>query len=86
MPFPFHSAAELIGHCRRQGVPVSEITLRNEVSCRSELEIRRQLLRVWEVMQNCVQTRMSDQRASLPGPLRGRAASARLYRELTERP
>jgi L-serine dehydratase len=85
VPFPFHSAAELVDHCRRQGAPVSEITLRNEVSHRSELEIRRQLLRVWEVMQNCVQ-RGCKTSGTLPGPLAVERRAPRLFRELTERP
>ena len=85
VPFPFHSAAELVGHCRQQDAPVSEIMLRNEESCRSELEIRRQLLRVWDVMQDCVR-RGCQTSGILPGPLAVERRAPRLYRELTERP
>ena len=84
-PFPFRTAAELVTLCKQESQPVSGIILRNERTWRSEAEIRAQLLRIWEVMQQCVR-RGCETPGILPGPLEVERRAPRLYRELTEYP
>jgi len=66
------------------GLSVSEMTLRNELCWRSREEIFAGLLRVWEVMQACVQSGCHGQ-GVLPGGLNVRRRAAELYRRLEER-
>ena len=55
----------------------------NERTWRSEAEIRAGLLRIWAVMQACVE-RGFRQTGVLPGVLKVRRRAPKLYRLLTE--
>jgi L-serine dehydratase len=60
LPYPYHSAAELLGHTRAQGCSIAEIMRRNERAQpfhapRSDQAIHDGLLKLWQVMQACVQ-------------------------------
>src|SRR5512133_230638 len=50
-PFPFHTAKDLLDHCRTQDLPVSQIMLANERTWRSEEASRSGLQELWSVMQ-----------------------------------
>lgn len=52
--FPFRTAAELLAHCESAGLSISQVMLRNELSWRTPEEIRAGLLRIWQVMCDCV--------------------------------
>jgi L-serine dehydratase len=67
--FPFRTAAELLAHCRSAGLSISEVMLRNELSWRTEAEIRSGLLGIWDVMRDCV-ARGCAHDGVLPGGLR----------------
>ena len=82
---PFRTGAQLLGHCRATGLPVSAVMLANEKSWRSEAEVRAGLLRIWEVMQACVR-RGCEQEGVLPGGLKVRRRAPELYRALTGDP
>jgi L-serine dehydratase len=81
LPFPFSTGGELLAHCRAQGVPVSEIMLRNELSWRSRAEIRSGLLRIWDVMAECVRNGCSHD-GVLPGGLKVRRRAKSLHIKL----
>jgi L-serine dehydratase len=83
-PFPFYSGDDLLRMGAESGLSVSEMTLRNELCWRSREEIFAGLLRVWEVMQACVQSGCHGQ-GVLPGGLNVRRRAAELYRRLEER-
>ncbi|MBC9821115.1 L-serine ammonia-lyase [Terrabacter sp. MAHUQ-38] len=76
--YPFSTSEQLLEHCARERLPISEIALANELSWRSEQEVRAGLLHIWEVMQECVSSGSSTE-GVLPGGLevRRRAASLR---------
>ena len=59
-------AAELLGHCQATGLAISGVMLANELSWRTEPEVRAGLLRIWQVMQECVTRGCSDRTASCP--------------------
>jgi L-serine dehydratase len=82
-PYPFESAEELLRLCREQGLELFELVLANERTWRTEQEVRAGALRIWEVMQECVQ-RGFRQTGVLPGVLRVRRRAPKLYRMLTE--
>ena len=76
--YPFANAAELLDHCRRTGLRISDLMLANERSARTEHEIRGELRKIWVAMQACVR-RGCAQEGVLPGGLNvlRRAASLR---------
>jgi L-serine dehydratase len=82
LPFPFSSAAELLALCGEQGMSISELMLHNEQAWRSEAQIRAGLLERWAVMQDCVE-RGCHTEGVLPGGMKVKRRSARLYRQLT---
>ncbi len=55
LPYPFKTAKELLGHCTTQNLSVSQVMLANEAAWRPEAETRAGLLRIWQVMQDCVE-------------------------------
>ena len=82
LPHPFTTGAGLLEQCAEHGLSISQIMLRNECVWRSEAEIRDGLLRIWEVMQNCVQ-RGCHTEGVLPGGLKVKRRAARLQRQLS---
>ena len=75
-------AAQLLEHCRSAGLPISRIMLENEGAWRGEAETRRALVRIWDVMQECVRRGCSTA-GTLPGGLAVRRRAAELYRSLS---
>ncbi len=85
LPYPFDTAAELLAQCQMHGLSISEIMLANEQAWRSQTEIRTGLLRIWEVMQECVQRGITAE-GILPGGMKVKRRAAELYRQLVARP
>ncbi|HVR08287.1 MAG TPA: L-serine ammonia-lyase [Thermoanaerobaculia bacterium] len=85
LPFPYGSGAELLGHCREEGMAIWELMLANEGCWRTEEEVRAGLMRIWEAMQRCVE-RGCRETGVLPGALKVPRRAPPLYAELTGRP
>lgn len=85
LKYPFKSAAELLGHCRENGMSISQLMLENEAAWRPEAETRSGLLKIWAVMQECVR-RGCEKEGTLPGGLKVRRRAAELYRKLSSQP
>jgi L-serine dehydratase len=83
--YPFRTGAELLGHCRRTGLPVSEIMLANETAWRSVSEVHAGLTHIWDVMQECVR-RGYTQDGTLPGGLKVRRRAREMYEHLSSDP
>jgi L-serine dehydratase len=81
LPHPFASAAELLALCADTGLSVSGIMLENEQAWRPVAETRAGLLRIWQVMQDCVR-RGCETEGILPGGMKVKRRAARLYRQL----
>ena len=82
---PFAHATELLEICVSHGLRISDVMLANEASWRMESETRAGLLRIWQVMQDCVR-RGCEREGIMPGGMKVRRRAASLYRQLTERP
>jgi L-serine dehydratase len=80
--YPFSTGAGLLAISHRTGLPVSGIMLANEQTWRSEAEIRAGLLRIWDVMRDCVR-RGCQAEGVLPGGLRVRRRAPGLLARLT---
>ncbi|MGF1525527.1 MAG: L-serine ammonia-lyase [Candidatus Competibacterales bacterium] len=83
-PYPFTTAVELLRHCQNHGLSISEVMLANERVWRSEAEIRRGLLHLWQVMAACVEKGLASD-GILPGGLKVRRRAAAMYRRLLNR-
>ncbi|MCW0214841.1 MAG: L-serine ammonia-lyase [Pseudonocardia sp.] len=84
VPHPFHSGADLLARCRETGLRISDLVLANECARRPEAEVRSGLLRLWSVMQECVE-RGSHTGGELPGGLKVRRRAAALRADLESR-
>jgi L-serine dehydratase len=83
LPYPFGTGTELCEQCARTGLSISEVMLANEQQWRSEAEIRAGLLRIWQVMQECVDAGIAHE-GTLPGSLKVRRRAPELFRRLTD--
>ncbi len=80
-PYEFDSGARLLEHGRAQGLEIHELMLARERTWRSDAEIRAGLLRIWQVMQDCVR-RGFEAQGLLPGVLGVRRRAPKLHRQL----
>jgi L-serine dehydratase len=80
-PFEFNSGLRLLEHGRQQGLEIHELMAARERTWHSETELRTGLLRIWQVMQDCVR-RGFDAQGLLPGVLGVRRRAPKLYRQL----
>ena len=85
LPYPFHSAAELLALCSEHGLSISELMMANEAAWGPEAETRAGLLKIWKVMQECVAAGCRTE-GVMPGGLKVERRAARLYRQLSEHP
>ncbi len=53
-PFPIQTAKELLHYCTTQDRKVSHIVLENERSLKTDLEIDKEIARVWDTMMECM--------------------------------
>jgi L-serine dehydratase len=81
LPHPFLTGDQLLARCRETGMSISEIMMANELSWRSEDEVRQGLLHIWHVMQECVE-RGCTEHGILPGGLKVRRRAAEMRKRL----
>jgi L-serine dehydratase len=80
-PFEFNSGARLLEHGRAQGLEIHELVMARERTWRTEAEVRAGLMRIWQVMQDCVR-RGFEAQGLLPGVLGVRRRAPKLHRQL----
>ena len=85
LPLPFHSGAELLAITQRERCSIAEVMRRNERHWRTDAETEAGLLKIWGVMQACVQ-RGCRTDGVLPGGFKVRRRAADLYRQLCANP
>jgi L-serine dehydratase len=88
LPYAFRSAAELLEMAQRDGLRIDEVMMRNECARRGDTPdadetVRRDILRIWEVMQSCVARGLATD-GILPGGLRVRRRAKRLAARLQQ--
>ncbi|MDA3922958.1 MAG: L-serine ammonia-lyase [Salinisphaera sp.] len=79
--FVFKNAAELLVHCERESLRISDVMLANELAWRDEAAIRAGLLEIWSAMTACIE-RGCHSEGVLPGGLKVRRRATRLARDL----
>jgi L-serine dehydratase len=85
LPLPFHSGAELLGLTQTHQLNIAQVMRANERHWRSDAEIDSGLLRIWQVMQACVERGLRTD-GVLPGGFKVRRRAADLYRQLCANP
>lgn len=83
LPHPFKTCDELLAICNAEQKMIYEVMMKNEKAWRSEQEIRAGILRIWQVMQECVQ-RGLQQEGTLPGGLNVKRRAKALHQKLLE--
>lgn len=82
VPWPFHSAKDLLAHCRETGLSLSGLVMKNELALHSRDEIHAYFTNIWLTMQACIDRGLNTE-GVLPGPLRVPRRAASLRRLLT---
>ncbi len=85
LPYPFHSGAELLDQCERNGLNIAGLMFANEHAWRSGTEIRQNLRELWTAMQACVQRGIRES-GTLPGGLHITRRAPALHAELSSKP
>ena len=85
LPYPYHSGDELLAICAQTGKTIAQVMLANEMSWRSEAEVRERMLAIWKAMQSCV-ARGIREAGILPGGLHVKRRAPELFASLRERP
>ena len=85
LTYPFTTGKELLAHCSAQQLSFSQVMLANEAAWRPESETRAGLLRIWQVMQDCVEAGCRHE-GILPGGLKVKRRAPALYRQLSQHP
>ncbi len=84
VPYPFASAEELLLTAADHRLSIAELMLANESAFRAASEVRAEILRIWHIMQACVERGMSTE-GILPGGLNVRRRARRLAQRLLAR-
>ncbi len=85
LPLPFTSGDALLVQAQQHGLSIAQIMRKNEQHWRSDAEIDSGLLRIWQVMQDCVK-RGCRTEGVLPGGFKVKRRAAPLFRALSENP
>ncbi|CAM3987333.1 L-serine dehydratase [Pseudomonas reidholzensis] len=85
LTYPFTTGKQLLAHCSAQQLSFSQVMLANEAAWRPESETRAGLLRIWQVMQDCVEAGCRHE-GILPGGLKVKRRAPALYRQLSQHP
>jgi len=54
LPFPVNTADDLLHWCRKTGLPIHEVVMENESAWRTESETKEGVLKIWQVMKECM--------------------------------
>jgi L-serine dehydratase len=91
LPYPFSSGVELLAMANKAGLALADLMLENEVTLRMQqagltrqdatAKVRREILRIWNVMNNCIARGMRTE-GILPGGLNVRRRAPRLAHRL----
>lgn len=82
VPYAYNSAAELLLHCKKTGLSVSSLIMKNELALHTKEEIDHYFANIWHTMQACIDRGLNTE-GILPGPLRVPRRAPALHRMLT---
>ncbi|MGB3152593.1 MAG: L-serine ammonia-lyase [Maribacter sp.] len=80
-PFPIQKGNELLEFCKAENKSISEIVLANERSLRTEEQIDKEILRIWNTMLECMYTGCHTE-GKLPGGLNVKRRAFEMHERL----
>ncbi|MFZ7157126.1 L-serine ammonia-lyase, partial [Avibacterium avium] len=81
VPFPYQSAADILHHCKENGLALSSVMLQNEIALHGKEATQTHLKRIWQTMKECIEHGLATE-GLLPGPLKVVRRAATLHRLL----
>jgi L-serine dehydratase len=78
--FPIDTSAELLAYCDQNSMSVSQVVMENEKCWRNEAEVKKNVLKIWQVMTECI-FRGCHAQGELPGGLKVIRRAASLNRK-----
>ncbi len=84
VPYPFSTAHELFSACKKNNLTISELMLANEHQLAPDRAIRTDLLKIADIMQDCVDKGCYTQ-GVLPGPLNVKRRAPDLFNKLNNK-
>jgi L-serine dehydratase len=81
LPYPIDCADDLRLHCLENGMDIAEIVWKNELVWRSEFQILRGVLKIWDTMRDCIWRGIHTE-GVLPGGLNVQRRAAKLNKRL----
>jgi L-serine dehydratase len=81
LPFPINTAQDILHWCIKTGLAIHEVVLENENTWRPEKETKAGLLKIWQVMKECMY-RGCHTSGILPGGLKVKRRAAELNKKL----
>ena len=85
LPLPFASGDALLVLTQQRGLSIAQLMRKNEQHWRSDTDIDAGLLRIWQVMQDCVKRGCATE-GVLPGGFKVKRRAASLFRALSANP
>lgn len=82
VPYIFSTSEELLHYCDAEATTIEQIVLANEKKHRSEEEVRKRLLYIWQVMKDSIKRGVHTE-GLLPGVLRVPRRASNLYEQLS---
>lgn len=79
VPYPFVSGQDLLDIGKKHGLSIAQIVLENEKVFRTEKQIKKELLTIWKVMNECINRGVRSE-GILPGGLRVKRRAPELYK------
>ncbi len=81
LPFPINTAEDLLHWCMKTGFAINEVVMENENAWRNEAQTKEGLLRIWQIMKECMY-RGCHSKGELPGGLHVRRRAYDLNKKL----
>ncbi len=81
VPFPFRTAVQMLDMAAEAGLSIAEMKRRNELTRRSAAELDAGILRIWEVMNACIDRGLQGE-GILPGGLKVKRRAKGIHEKL----
>ena len=82
-PYEFDSCDELLELCKKNKLNIYELTLENELANIKKSELRKKILDIWSVMDECIENGISTE-GTLEGGLNVKRRASKIYKTLTK--
>ena len=83
VPYSFKNAKELLEKAEKANLRFSAVIKENELTWRTAVEIDKEILHIWQVMQDCIQNGF-QQEGVLPGGLNVKRRAPDMYKKLNQ--